>query len=71
MAFPKAIFRHAIYASEPLPGGILPLNFSKSTLEAEWSLGMQDAKSALQNQTDVRQLLNRNYEMNRHFITAF
>jgi len=46
-AFPNATYRHIVASDKPLPGGIVPLDFSNSTLIDEWQLGISAAKAAL------------------------
>lgn len=45
--FPNVNFRHLIYPSETLPGGFLPLDFSRSAVDGCFKVGDKDAKNSV------------------------
>lgn len=57
IAYPKVNFRYIIHASEPMPGGIVPLNFTKSVLEREIQMGINDTTALLKNPVDGRSII--------------
>lgn len=45
--FPKVNFRYFIHPSESLPGGMLPLDFSRSAVDGCFAVGKKDAQNAV------------------------
>lgn len=64
IAYPNAKFRYTIYPSEPMPGGLLPLNFTKANLEFEIQLGINDTKKFAGMEVNSRNIIEDLYREN-------
>jgi hypothetical protein len=47
VTFPQVTFRYTVIPTGTMPGGIVPLNFTQSVLEAEIQMGKQDAANVI------------------------
>lgn len=64
-AFPDVNFRYIILPQTALPGGFVPLDFTKDVLDLEIVLGKQDTKRILDSNQDTRQVIRDLYEQKR------
>lgn len=56
-AFPLVNFRYTLVPSKPIPGGIVPLNFTPSVLQYEIDLGINDTLAMLAQPTNSRTII--------------
>ena len=68
-AFPNVNFRYVLKPSLPIGGGIVPLNFTPSTIEYEIQLGINDTIAFLGNLKPGRAIIQELYEENKRKIT--
>jgi Predicted esterase of the alpha-beta hydrolase superfamily len=62
LAYPKVQFRYVIIPTGDMPGGIVPLNFTQSVLEAEVSMGKTDAANKIKSGENGRDTIERLYQ---------
>ena len=67
-AYSDVSFRYTIYPSQKMPGGVEPLNFSRAVMEAEIALGKEDAKKAIEQGENGREVIAENYRRMRSNI---
>ena len=64
VAYPKVYYRYIVHPSQPMPGGIVPLNFSKTVLEAEIQMGINDTTAVIKEQKSGQTIIQELYKAN-------
>ncbi|CAG9328638.1 unnamed protein product [Blepharisma stoltei] len=67
-AWPKVNYRYVIFASQPMSGGFVPLDFNQTTLEWEVQLGKNDTAKVISEGIDGKTILTERYLKNKSKI---